>query len=193
MIPDQKECMEILEEHKVVAHIIEHSKTVAKVAVFLAKELKKTGEEFDCFSILRHTNPFRSPKTIKRAWEKFKEYRNADSLRAIEKCSEHPAKMWIIKDDRMIPLMSNPDVKGTPWHSMPYQALPEIYVQNASLEIAYTRVPLEKGSIAGDIIIPFITEGLEGFDINFPEDLILAKHYVTYGIVTLPEIHISGE
>lgn len=47
MIPDQKQCMEILEEHNVVANIIEHSKLVSKIAVFLAKELKKTGEKIN--------------------------------------------------------------------------------------------------------------------------------------------------
>ncbi|MBW2977356.1 HDIG domain-containing protein [Candidatus Woesearchaeota archaeon] len=47
MIPDPKQCMKILEEHDVVAHIIEHSQIVSKVAVFLAKELKKTGEKIN--------------------------------------------------------------------------------------------------------------------------------------------------
>ena len=39
-----------------------------------------------------------------------------------------------------------------PWHSTPYQALPPVYVQNASLEIAWTRVVLERRTIAGDVL-----------------------------------------
>ncbi len=53
-----------------------------------------------------------------------------------------------------------------PWHSTPYQALPPVYVQNASLEIAWTRVVRERRTIAGDVLVPFLTEGYEGFDIN---------------------------
>jgi len=47
MIPDKETCLKILEEHHVVGRIIEHCKMVAKVAVFLGKELKKTGEKID--------------------------------------------------------------------------------------------------------------------------------------------------
>jgi len=47
MIPDQKQCIKILEENNVPTNVIEHSKTVTKVAVFLAKELKKTGEKIN--------------------------------------------------------------------------------------------------------------------------------------------------
>ena len=36
-----------------------------------------------------------------------------------------------------------------PWHSMPYQALPPVYVQNASLEIAWTHGVASTGTIAG--------------------------------------------
>jgi N-acylneuraminate cytidylyltransferase len=78
----------------------------------------------------------------------------------------------------MRPVMENPDRSGTPWHSTPYQALPPIYVQNASLEIARCAAPLQHGTIAGDAIMPFLTEGMEGFDINTPEDWLLAEHYV---------------
>jgi CMP-N,N'-diacetyllegionaminic acid synthase len=90
----------------------------------------------------------------------------------------------------MRPVMINPDTTGTPWHSTPYQSLPTIYVQNASLEIAYCEAPLQKGTISGDAIMPFITEGLEGFDINNPIDWIVAEHYVKENPRALPEVRI---
>jgi CMP-N,N'-diacetyllegionaminic acid synthase len=34
-------------------------------------KLRGQGREFDCFSILRPTSPFRSPETIRRAWNEF--------------------------------------------------------------------------------------------------------------------------
>ena len=55
-----------------------------------------------------------------------------------------------------------------PWHSSQYPSLPEVYVQNASLEIAWTRVPLEGGTIAGTVLMPFLTRDYEGYDVNSP-------------------------
>ncbi len=43
-------------------------------------------------------------------------------------------------------------------------------MQNASLEIAWTRVVKDTGTISGTRIRPFFTDGLEGFDINTEDD-----------------------
>jgi N-acylneuraminate cytidylyltransferase len=156
--------------------------------VWMLQQLNAQGRIFEVFSILRPTSPFRLPKTIQRAWKLFSENPNADSLRAVERCKQHPGKMWVVRGKRMLPLMPF-DIQGTPWHSSQYAALPEIYVQDASLEIAWTRIALEQNTIAGEAIIPFISEGLEGFDINEPEDWLLAEHYVAVGRAQLPVIH----
>lgn len=158
--------------------------------VWMLNSLKEAGREFDIFSILRPTSPFRQPETIRRAWSMFIEDPRADSLRAIEKCKQHPGKMWVIRGERMLPLL--PFSNGTtPWHSSQYAALPEIYVQDASLEIAWSRAPLEQNSIAGESIIPFISQGLEGFDINDPEDWWMAERLLATQEATLPLISIS--
>ena len=75
-----------------------------------------------------------------------------------------------------------------PWHSTPYQALPEVYVQNASLEIAWTRIIFEQRTIAGNVLVPFVTEGYEGFDINDPTDWMVAERLLADGVVTLPTV-----
>ena len=150
-------------------------------------QLKAAGREFDCFSILRPTNPFRTPETIARAWQQFGSQPGIDSLRAVEKCKQHPGKMWLIRNGRMHPLLPlGPEQQ--PWHSSQYQALPEVYVQNASLEIAWTRVVWETRTIAGEVIIPFLTKGLEGFDVNYPEDWQRAEELVKSGQATLPRV-----
>jgi len=147
--------------------------------------LQAQNEIYDVFSILRPTNPFRLSGTIKRAWDLFISNPSADSLRAVQKCSQHPAKMWVLCGEYMQPILPYSNNK-TPWHSMQYAALPEIYIQNASLEIAWTRVPRILGSIAGNAIVPFISQGMEGFDINCPEDWELAELYVRNKVVALP-------
>jgi N-acylneuraminate cytidylyltransferase len=158
--------------------------------ISMLQHLKSKGREFEVFSILRPTSPFRLPSTIQRAWQLFKENGTADSLRAIEKCKQHPGKMWVVRGNRMLPVMPF-TLNGTPWHSNQYAALPEIYAQDASLEIAWSRIALEQGTIAGETITPFISEGLEGFDINEPEDWLLAEHYLAQGQATLPTMNHS--
>src|SRR5207249_527532 len=123
------------------------------------------------------TNPFRQAATVRRAWEHFIRQDGVDSLRAVEKCKQHPGKMWVVRGDRMVPLLplSPPE---HPWHSSQYQALPEVYVQNASLEIAWSRVVRAGRTIAGQVMTPFFTQGYEGFDINHPRDWILAEELI---------------
>lgn len=157
--------------------------------VWMLDSLRELQRTYEAFCILRPTSPFRQPETIRRAWDAFLADPAADSLRAVEKCRQHPGKMWVIRGKRMLPVMPFADA-GTPWHSSQYAALPEIYVQDASLEIAWTRVAIEQHSIAGEAVIPFVSRGLEGFDINDPEDWLLAEHYIAKGEVRLPDMRL---
>jgi N-acylneuraminate cytidylyltransferase len=159
-------------------------------------ELRRQGRTWDCFSLLRPTSPFRSAAMLQRAWARFCGEQGVDSLRAIEKCAQHPGKMWVVRGSRMVPLLpfastrtaADGRVEEQPWHSTPYQALPPVYVQNASLEIAWTRVVVERRTIAGDVVVPFVTEGYEGFDINDPHDWLIAERLIADGAARLPDV-----
>lgn len=153
----------------------------------MLRALQREGRRWDCFSLLRPTSPFRTAETIRRAWGRFTAQVGVDSLRAVERCAQHPGKMWVIRGDRMFPLLPFGPPEQ-PWHSTPYQALPPVYVQNASLEIAWTRVVLERRTIAGDVIVPFETEGYEGFDINDLTDWMVAERLLADGTVDLPRV-----
>jgi CMP-N,N'-diacetyllegionaminic acid synthase len=131
--------------------------------------LADEGRRYDCFSILRPTSPFRTPETIQRAWREFLAEVGVDSLRAVEKCRQHPGKMWIIRERRMLPLLPMGPAEQ-PWHSSQYASLFEVYAQNASLEIAWARVVFGGRTIAGHVLMPFFTQGLEGLDINDTRD-----------------------
>jgi CMP-N,N'-diacetyllegionaminic acid synthase len=154
---------------------------------YTLKRLKDEGHHYDCFSILRPTSPFRLPETIRRAWETFLAAGGIDSLRAVEKCKQHPGKMWIVRGGRMYPLLPLSPAEQ-PWHSSQYQALPEVYVQNASLEIAWCRVVFEGRTIAGSVVVPFFTRDHEGLDVNNPYDWHLAEETVNSGRGSLPTI-----
>ena len=155
---------------------------------YTLRELNTRGCTWDAFSLLRPTSPFRTAATIRRAWQLFVSEPGVDSLRAVELCAQHPGKMWVVEGHRMRPLLDQPEPRTQPWHSTPYQALPRVYVQNASLEIAWTRVVLEKRTIAGDVLMPFITEGYEGFDINDPHDWMIAQRLLADGAASLPPV-----
>lgn len=151
------------------------------------ERLRRAGRDYDCFSILRPTSPLRQADTIRRAWRAFLGETGVDSLRAVEKCKQHPGKMWVVCGERMTPLLPlGPPAQ--PWHSSQYAALPEVYVQNASLEIAWTRVVRDGRTIAGNVLMPFLTQGFEGFDINDPENWTVLEHLVRSGEAQLPPV-----
>jgi N-acylneuraminate cytidylyltransferase len=154
---------------------------------YTLRRLQENGRDYDCFSILRPTSPFRLPETIKRAWQAFLAGEGTDSLRAVEKCKQHPGKMWVVRGNRMVPLLPLTPSEQ-PWHSSQYQSLPEVYAQNASLEIAWSRVIFEGRTIAGNVLMPFFTKDYEGFDLNSAYDWNLAEHLIDSGQAGLPSI-----
>jgi CMP-N,N'-diacetyllegionaminic acid synthase len=157
---------------------------------WIANKLKEDGREYSAFSILRPTSPFRKSQNIKEAWGFFLENEKADSIRGVELCKQHPGKMWIIQNNNLFPILPY-SIDNTPMHSNQYSKLPKIYIQNASLEIAWMNVVLEKNSISGDIIMPYLSDGISGFDINLPEDINLAKEMILKDKKILPLIKIT--
>jgi len=156
----------------------------------LLKALASGGESYDCFSLLRPTSPFRTADTIRRAWNEFRREDGVDSLRAIERCKQHPGKMWVVRGRRMLPLLPF-GPKEQPWHSSQFQSLPEVFVQNASLEIAWSRVVLDERTIAGQTIVPFVTDEREGFDINDEWDWWMAEEVLRRGMWELPAVAVE--
>jgi CMP-N,N'-diacetyllegionaminic acid synthase len=149
--------------------------------------LRGAGHEYELFSLLRPTSPFRSADTIRRAWDLFV-HRDppADSVRAVELCRQHPGKMWVLEGDLMRPLLEQAPGE-VPMHSRQYKSLPEVYVQNSSLEIAWTRITAE-GEIAGASVMPFLTDPLEGFTIDYEDDWARAEQLVASGEAVLPRV-----
>jgi CMP-N-acetylneuraminic acid synthetase len=147
------------------------------------------GRSEELFSILRPTSPFRTAATIRRAWDELLALGGrADSIRAVEPVREHPGKMWIVDGDLMRPLLDQPHGE-TPLHSRQYAALPKVYVQNSSLEIAWSRVlDDELPTISGTRVAPFFTEGLEGFSIDYPRDVAAAERILARGEASLPSV-----
>jgi CMP-N,N'-diacetyllegionaminic acid synthase len=151
--------------------------------------LRAHGDDVDVFAILRPTSPLRRADTIRSAVSVLRADTEADSLRGVEPVSQHPGKMWVAEADapRMRPLLDDGGAHP-PWHSTPYQALPSVLVQNASLEVARVRCVDEHDTIAGRQIIPFVLPGYEGFDLNQPVDWLVLEHLLESGETSLPDL-----
>ena len=136
---------------------------------FVLKKFKSDYGRYDAFSILRVTSPFRTTAHIQEAWQTFCSGLGVDSLRTVRKVSEHPAKQWVIRQGRLLPLLPvGPEEQ--PWHSSATQDLFEAYIQTAGMEFAWSDMVLETGTIAGSTVVPYIVEGAAALDINTLED-----------------------
>jgi len=132
----------------------------------------------DLIVLLYPTSPFRKPESIDRAIETILAHPEADSLRSVRRCSEHPNKMWVIEGEYLQPFVKT---KSKNIHTLSYQLLPVVYIQNASIYITKPKTIREKGSPTGDIIVPFIMDERESIDINTALDFRLAEMLLSSG------------
>ncbi len=148
---------------------------------------------FEAFAILRPTSPFRTVATIRRAYEQFRTS-EVHSIRAVQPVKEHPGKMWQWKGPGypMSPLLDGWTCNGVPSHSCPTQSLPRVYVQNSSLEMAWSYVIQAFGTISGTKVAPFFTEGYEGFSLDYPEDWTRAEAIAAAHPEALPPLDVAA-
>jgi CMP-N,N'-diacetyllegionaminic acid synthase len=148
------------------------------------------GADWEVFSLLRPTSPFRTAATIRRAWDRFTAVPDADSLRAVRPVREHPGKMWRVTGELMEPFVRQTPGE-VPTHSRQTAALEQLYVQDSSLEIAWTRIVAD-GEIAGRRVVPFFCEGVEGLSIDYPDDLERAEALAAADPALLPRVEVHA-
>jgi CMP-N,N'-diacetyllegionaminic acid synthase len=154
---------------------------------WISYTLERLEDHYDLFAIVRATNPFRGPDAFQRGLEQLLATPEADSIRAVERVKQHPGKMWIVEGRTMRPLLDQSHL-DVAWHAGQYQALPEVYVQNSALEIAWTRVVFATGTREGRTVAPFFTSGYEGFNVDDEEDWERARSLVKSRAVSLPRV-----
>lgn len=130
----------------------------------------------DLVVLLRPTSPFRTSATIDRAVELLMNDRNAHCVRTVRLCSEHPHKMWVMdKDGRRIRSLIAVEQKLPEAHTLSYQLLPTVYIQNASMDVFRPSNVWQLRSTTGTEIIPLVMDELESLDINTELDFVLAE------------------
>lgn len=149
--------------------------------------ISKLQNAYSAFAILRVTSPFRGLYDIRSAWLRFSMNPGADSLRMVRPVTEHPGKMWIERDNSLLPLLPM-ETNSLLWHSSPTQSLFKAYIQTAGMEFAHFNTVRRTNSISGSRIIPYFAEAWTGFDINTREEWDIAERAAMRGIAKLPEI-----
>jgi len=140
------------------------------------------GYEPDLIVKLFPTSPFRKAETVDKAIELLFTNPDADSVRSVTLCSEHPHKMWTIEGNRLKSLIPV-EQKLKEAHTLSYQVLPKVYIQNASIDVTRPSNIWEKDSITGTEIIPLMMDEIESLDINQPIDFELAEVIIKKGIL----------
>lgn len=128
--------------------------------------------EPDMIVLLYPTSPFRKSESIDRAVKLMMEHPEADSLRSVRKCSEHPYKMWTMENGYLKPFVKSADSN---LQTLSYQLFPEVYIQNASIYITKPTTILSKKSPVGTVVVPFVMDEIESIDVNTMLDFKFAE------------------
>ena len=129
---------------------------------------------------LRPTYPIRDVGDIDAMVQMLAQDAAADSVRCIAPAKEIAYKMWREKDGVLTPLLQ--DIPEA--YNMPRQQLPEIYYQNACIDVMRASTILEKKSMTGDRILGY--KMTHNFDIDTEDDFIRAEQ-------SMQMLHCSGK
>ena len=140
------------------------------------KSLKKQeGFVPDIIVWLRPTSPLREAKHIDEAIEILMSKPAGDSVRSLCIAPKHPLKMWKVVSDRLTPFVPTEVTGIKEPYNYPRQELPPAYVQNGAIDVVRTKTIIEKKSISGDVILPYIMEALYSINIDTELDFSFAE------------------
>jgi len=125
----------------------------------------------DLIVILEPTFPLRSHKEVDDAIKLMISEKKADSLRGVIEPFQNPYKMWTLKGKYLKPLLE----EGAYTHKKPRQTLEKVYWQNGYIYISRYKTLMEKGSIHGEKILPFILDSDKFIDVDTEQDLKLLR------------------
>ena len=155
------------------------------------KDFEKYDPEF--VVLLRPTSPFRTTATIDRAIELLRDNPKAHCVRTVRLCSEHPHKMWVMDEGgRRIRSLIPVEQKLPEAHTLSYQLLPTIYIQNASMDVFRASNVWQLCSTTGTEIVPLVNDEYESVDINTEIDFLLAEALIARKAPGAPEVSSQG-
>jgi len=124
---------------------------------------------------LRPTAPMRTCENIDSAIKLLLNNPSMDSIRSVTKVSEHPMKMWKKNSDKLTPFITDLESGIKESYNMPRQKLPNVFIQNGSVDVIWARTILEKDSMSGEAIKPYIMDERNSINIDTELDFYLAE------------------
>jgi N-acylneuraminate cytidylyltransferase len=127
---------------------------------------------------LRPTTPYRKPEWITAAVELLMSHPDADSVRSVSAPAAHPYRMFTIGPAGYLEsIMAHV-------HPEPYllrrQDLPKVYHYNCVIDVTRPTTVLDKRSMTGSRIFPYIMNPDEVLDIDSPRDVIIGETLVRH-------------
>ncbi|MFZ5516783.1 MAG: cytidylyltransferase domain-containing protein [Candidatus Zhuqueibacterota bacterium] len=122
---------------------------------------------------LRPTHPIRSVVDIDNMIQILINNSKIDAVRSVVPVLHTPYKMWFRNDDGLINPILKCEVAEA--YNAPRQSLPDVYLQNANIDVVRTDVILHKNSMTGDTIYGYVMDRI--FDIDTMDDLYEARRY----------------
>ena len=123
---------------------------------------------------LRPTHPVRNPKDIDIAVKMLYENPLLHSVRSVSRAKQTPYKMWVIGTDGMIVPVVNCEISEA--YNSPQQLLPEVWMQNANIDVVRSNIILNEYSMTGKNIAPLI-QNLD-FDIDSENEFLKAELFL---------------
>lgn len=123
---------------------------------------------------LRPTQPCRKTSDIDKCLDIFVEnYDKYDSLRSVVEYDKSPYKMYRITNELLQPIHQEIDGIKEPFNQC-RQVLPKTYLHNGYIDIIKKSI-LDRETISGDVIYPFVMKKCDTIDIDNQEDWIKAE------------------
>ncbi len=133
------------------------------------EHLGRDGYDPDIVVHLRPTGPVRLVRDIDEVVDVLAQRPDVDAVRSVSLVHQTPYKMWQIADDgTMRPVIDLPGLPDS--QSRPRQLLPLVYWQNGYVDALRPRAVLEKGSMWGDRVLPFVVDTVP-YELDYPEDI----------------------
>ena len=119
---------------------------------------------------LRPTYPNRNISHLNNSIEiMIKNYNDYDSLRSVIKFEKSPFKMYLINENTLEPLFNEINNIREPYNKC-RQILPQTYLHNGYIDIIKSSTIINKKTITGDKIYPYLMDTKEDCDIDTNDD-----------------------
>jgi len=133
--------------------------------------LESQGKIFDYGLVLQPTSPLRTGQDIDSALQALFQS-DADSVVSVYQVSDHhPARMYRMESDMLISFDET-------FASVRRQELPPVYHRNGAI-YAFHRHLLDKNTLTGNRILPYIMAEDRSLNIDTEYDLVLANHILS--------------